>query len=60
MRAMLDDGSYDRIFERHQRHKIERLQLGRRHVLRLENPLLGPETPFADARLWFVPEGLQP
>jgi hypothetical protein len=56
MRAMIADGSYDRIFDQHQRHKIERLQLARRRILRIENPLLGPETPFADRKLWFDPE----
>ena len=55
MRAMLDDGRYDQIFERHQRPKIERLKLAQRHILRLPNPLLGPETPLGDERLWFDP-----
>lgn len=56
MRRMLDDGTYDRVFREYQQHKIERLQLGRRQILRIENPFLGPETPFHDHRLWYVPE----
>jgi hypothetical protein len=55
MRRMLADGSYDAIFDRYQRHKIETLRLRQRRRLDLPNPLLGPETPFADKRLWFDP-----
>lgn len=56
MRRMIADGTYDRVFLEYQRHKIERLQLGRRRILRIDNPFLGPETPFHDRRLWYVPE----
>jgi ABC-type amino acid transport substrate-binding protein len=56
MRAMIADGTYDRIFDRYQRWKIERLQLAKRTIYRIDNPNLGPETPFADKRLWFDPQ----
>jgi Bacterial extracellular solute-binding proteins, family 3 len=55
MRAMIADGTYDAIFDRYQRHKIERLRLKERRLFRIENPFLGPETPFSDKRLWFDP-----
>ena len=55
MRAMLEDGSYGAIFDRYQRRKIEGLHLKTRRVFRIENPFLGPETPWADKRLWFDP-----
>jgi len=55
LRLMLADGSYDEIFDRYQRAKIERLQLKKRTIFRIENPFLGPETPLADRRLWFDP-----
>jgi hypothetical protein len=55
MRMMLADGSYDEIFDRYQRSKIERLHLKTRTVYRIDNPFLGPETPLADRRLWFDP-----
>jgi ABC-type amino acid transport substrate-binding protein len=55
MRLMLADGSYDAIFDRYQRPKIERLHLKDRRTLRIENPLAGPETPWQDVRLWFDP-----
>jgi ABC-type amino acid transport substrate-binding protein len=56
MRMMIADGTYDRIFDRYQRHKIERLHLRTRRLFRIDNPFVGPETPFADKRLWFDPQ----
>lgn len=56
MRTMIADGSYDRIFDQYQGWKIERLDLRHRRLLRIENPYVGPETPFADKRLWFDPQ----
>lgn len=56
MRAMIADGTYDRIFDKYQRWKIERLHLKTRRIFRIENPFVGPETPFADKRLWFDPK----
>jgi hypothetical protein len=56
MRMMIADGSYDRIFDRYQRWKIERLRLRDRRIFRIENPFVGPETPFSDKRLWFDPK----
>ena len=55
MRAMIADGTYDRIFNEYQDWKIHRLQLQKRRVFRIDNPLLGPETPLADKKLWFDP-----
>lgn len=55
MRAMLGDGTYDRIFLKHHRQAIARLALGRRRLIRLSNPLLPPGTPLADRTLWFDP-----
>jgi ABC-type amino acid transport substrate-binding protein len=56
MRAMIADGTYDAIFDKYQRRKIERLHLKQRKIFRIDNPLVGPETPFADKRLWFDPQ----
>ena len=56
MRMMIADGTYDRIFDHYQRHKIERLHLKSRRIFRINNPNVGPETPFADKRLWFDPQ----
>jgi len=56
MRMMIADGTYDAIFDKYQRRKIERLHLRDRRIFRIENPFLGPETPFGDKRLWFDPK----
>jgi hypothetical protein len=53
MLAMIADGSYQRVFNQYQGWKIKRLKLGTRRLLSLHNPLLGPETPFKDERLWY-------
>jgi ABC-type amino acid transport substrate-binding protein len=55
MRMMIADGTYDRIFDRYQRRKIEQLNLKGRKIFRIDNPNVGPETPLADKRLWFDP-----
>jgi len=56
MRMMIADGTYDRIFDQYQRRKIERLRLKERRMFKIDNPCGGPETPFADKRLWFDPK----
>lgn len=56
MRMMIEDGTYDAIFDKHQRKKIETLDLKNRKLIKIDNPNLGPMTPFDDKRLWFDPE----
>jgi ABC-type amino acid transport substrate-binding protein len=56
MRMMIADGTYDAIFDKYQRRKIERLRLKERRIIRIDNPFVGPATPFADKRLWFDPQ----
>ncbi|MDB6058518.1 MAG: hypothetical protein JWO95_2362 [Verrucomicrobiales bacterium] len=56
MWMMIKDGTYDKIFNTYQRWKIERLRLKERKLFKIENPFLGPETPFEDKRLWFDPQ----
>jgi ABC-type amino acid transport substrate-binding protein len=53
MLAMIEDGSFQRVFDKFQGWKIARLGLARRRLLKASNPLLGPETPFGDKRLWY-------
>lgn len=55
MWMMINDGTYDKIFDSYQRWKIERLRLKERKLFKIENPFLGRETPFDDKRLWFDP-----
>jgi ABC-type amino acid transport substrate-binding protein len=56
MRMMIADGTYDRIFDKYQRWKIERLHLKQRKIFSIPNPNVGPETPLGDKRLWFNPQ----
>ena len=52
---MIEDGTYDKIFDKYQREKVGRLNLKNRTLFKINNPFLGPETPFNDKRLWFDP-----
>ena len=56
MWMMINDGTYDKIFDKYQRWKIERLNLKKRKLFKIVNPFLGSETPFNDKRLWFDPQ----
>lgn len=58
--AMLRDGSFDAHFWHHHGDALRQARLGERRVLQLENPLLPPDTPLHDARLWFDPKAPQP
>lgn len=55
LETMIRDGSFDRLFESHHGQAIRQAQLGRRHVIELENPDLPPLTPFARKELWYHP-----
>jgi hypothetical protein len=55
MRKMIEDGTYDKIFDKYQKHKVEKLDLKNRRIFKIENPFLVPETPFNETKLWFDP-----
>lgn len=52
LRAMVADGTFDRIFWKFNRATLRGLDLDHRRVLELANPLLPPDTPLSDNRLW--------
>ena len=56
MWMMINDGTYDKIFDKFQRKKIERLKLKDRKIFKIENPFLDPKTLPQDKRLWFDPQ----
>lgn len=60
MRIMIADGTYDKIFADYYDSTIQRLKLKDRKIFRINNPFLGPETPFQDKQLWFDPATYQP
>jgi len=51
----LGDGSFEALFQQFFGDVLRRSRLGDRRVFELANPLLPPETPLADARLWYRP-----
>lgn len=53
MEAMLRDGSLLALFRKHKGPLVEQAQLGKRHVIELQNPALPPETPLERSELWF-------
>ena len=55
LEAALRDGSFQALFMQHFGDILKRSKLDRRRVLEMRNPLLPPETPLADARLWYRP-----
>jgi hypothetical protein len=55
MRKMIEDGTYDKIFDKYQKYKVEKLDLKNRRIFKIENPFLVPETPFNETKLWFDP-----
>lgn len=56
LRRMIDDGSFDAIFQRYNAESLARAQLAQRRVIELENHLLPPQTPLDDERLWYRPD----
>ncbi len=51
----LRDGSFQALFMQYFGADLKRANLDGRRVFEMTNPLLPPETPLADARLWYRP-----
>ncbi|WP_374562317.1 hypothetical protein [Ideonella sp.] len=51
----LADGSFEALFQRHFGAALKRAELDKRRVLELGNPLLPPETPLGNRKLWYQP-----
>ena len=49
------DGSFEALFTQNFGADLKRARLDKRRVLEIGNPLLPPETPLADGRLWVRP-----
>lgn len=49
------DGSFDRLFRQFHAGALRRLQLSKRVIIRLDNPLLPTETPLHRKELWYSP-----
>jgi hypothetical protein len=55
MKGMVEDGSLERMFFAHFGREIRELELERRRVFRIDNPLLKRAAPLDDGKLWFDP-----
>jgi hypothetical protein len=55
LRQAIEDGSFDKLFREHpiNANAFGKANLLRRRVIRLDNPLLPIDTPFADKQLWW-------
>lgn len=52
LRAMIKDGTFDRIFSQAFGPALEAARLHERKIFRVDNKFLSPETPFDDKSLW--------
>jgi ABC-type amino acid transport substrate-binding protein len=55
LRMMRADGSFDAIFHKYNDDWIAAADIKHRVIIRLNNPLLPPETPLDDPSLWYDP-----
>jgi hypothetical protein len=55
MWRMIEDGTYDGIFNRYFQGALGKLGLENRRNISMENPLSVPETPINDKALWYAP-----
>lgn len=60
LRLAIADGSFDQLFYNHPVHQMvfEKLQLQKRTMITLRNPLLSAETPLHDKSLWLSPDDI--
>ncbi|MHC5067074.1 MAG: hypothetical protein ACYTF0_00660 [Planctomycetota bacterium] len=57
LELMIADGSFERLWWRQHGEQIAAADLSRRRILRIENPLLADDVPFARPELWYQPGG---
>lgn len=56
LEAMLLDGSFEQLFQQHHGATLQRAQLAKRRVIKLDNPDLPAQTPFQRRELWYAPQ----
>lgn len=54
-KAMIKDGSFDRLFLQHHQALIDRADFCSRRIFRLSNPFLSDKTPLDKAEYWYDP-----
>lgn len=53
---VLDDGSFERLFQQFFAGHLAELSLPQRQLIKLKNPLLPAQTPIQNHRLWYYPQ----
>lgn len=56
LRKIIADGTFDRLFDQFFANHLAELQLQKRQMIMLNNPLLPAQTPTNDHRLWYYPQ----
>lgn len=56
LESMLLDGSFEQLFQQHHGATLQRAQLAKRRVIKLDNPDLPAQTPFQRRELWYAPQ----
>ncbi len=59
LKKAIADGSFEALFMSHHKDMLDALNIPKRRVFKLENPLLPEQTPVGDDVLWYKPEGLE-
>ena len=55
MMEMIEDGSYDKIFNKYYSDKINKLNFSKRRIIKINNPFFTNSSLYNDKRLWFDP-----
>ncbi|OHD17068.1 MAG: hypothetical protein A2086_06195 [Spirochaetes bacterium GWD1_27_9] len=50
---MIDNGEYNKIFEKHYGYISKKLNLKNRNLFKITNPLLSSKTPLKNSKLWY-------
>ncbi|WP_075186449.1 hypothetical protein [Teredinibacter haidensis] len=57
LHAAIADGSFNALFLETFGEDIAKSNIGKRRILRINNPLLPPRTPLNTSKLWYTPSG---
>lgn len=55
LKKMIEDGSFDAHFEKYYMPGVKLANLSKRNIIRIKNPMLPPNTPLDNPKLWYVP-----
>lgn len=53
LNTIIENGTFDKIFNKHFYHVFEKLNIQKRKIFKLPNTNLSPETPLEKSHLWF-------